>query len=592
MSLEYLRRNKRLKKALVSTVVFCCCLVGCKFSAHAAVDVREIYSNNQSTKYKVTLSDNIYKITDINGLQIVPEQISGKSVLFSNGGNKKVKIYVNRDEYVEVDLQNAVKDKKEPSILWKYKNTDKNMICLKAEDDAGVYQANSVGNVESARVILTNMPKSAEISLEMKESDDSVRIYDVFGNYQPIRMENITLDIEKAIRNANGDSVLLKLRDSKDSIRDITHIDGEVIALVPGKGVDSTYDTISGTMKIKINYDNLKEIVLSLDTDTKMPEIIRAYKSGSGRKVFVEAEDVQSGIRKFSVYNSNEEMEDVIEQITGVNEVRLISKDIPDGSTHVCVYDGVHNKAELDLADMVVDDKSPLVTIDYDDGLYILNVVKDKSGIESVSLDGEDVDVYNNNPVGEFSYRYENLDGESVIKACDGIGNVALVTVNETMCTVRRAYRNAVGSRLSIDVEDKRGIQRITDQYDNPIERFLYDTNQAKGYYKVRPNTSQVKIFYLDGKSYALNLEELTNAVGVADEVYEDGLVSRCKVSSKAGIKKVQYKDGRKISFKQDLPDDITIECTVTDEHGVAVPTFVTVYDAVGNSININESLG
>ena len=96
---------------------------------------------------------------------------------------------------------------------------------------------------------------------------------------------------------------------------------------------------------------------------------------------------------------------------------------------------------------------------------------------------------------------------------------------------------------------------------------------------------------YQDGKSYLLDLEELTDAVVVTDEVFENDLVSKCKVSSKAGIKEVRYKDGRRISFREDLPDDITIACTVIDKRGIEAPTFVTVYDALGNSININESL-
>ena len=171
------------------------------------------------------------------------------------------------------------------------------------------------------------------------------------------------------------------------------------------------------------------------------------------------------------------------------------------------------------------------------------------------------------------------------------MGNINLVTVNETMRTVRRAYKNAEGSRLSIDIEDKRGIEKITDQDDNPIERFLDESFKAKGFYKVRPNTNQVKVFYQDGKSYALDLEELTTDVVITNEIFKNDSVSRCKVLSKAGIKEVCYKDGRKISFREDLPDDVTIECTVPDGNGDIIPTFVTVYDALGNSVNINEDL-
>ena len=138
----------------------------------------------------------------------------------------------------------------------------------------------------------------------------------------------------------------------------------------------------------------------------KAPNIIRAYKNATERKIFLEARDVQSGIRKFSVYNSNENEDNVLRQIAEFSETQISSNDIPEGSTHVRVYDGVYNKAELTLAEVAVDDKCPEVTMDYNDGQYTLNIVKDKSGIDSVSLDDEAVDEYKDCPVGEFTYEF------------------------------------------------------------------------------------------------------------------------------------------------------------------------------------------
>lgn len=582
-------KKRGMLKKIVSVAIICCCVGGYGFDT-CAVDVSEIYSNKQSTKYKITLSDNIYKITDINGVQIIPEQVSGKSILFSNGGRSKVRVYVNKDKYIVVNLQadNVVKDKIPPIIDWKYKDIMTNEIRVKLHDDAGVYQVNSVSGGESARVIFTKMPKSAQVSLEMPDEGGGIDIYDVFGNAKVLLPEDITLSISRAVKNINGDSVLLKLNDSAKMIQGITYVDGELIDPILGGGVDRTYITHRGTTQVNLNYSGNKKITLLLDTDVKSPDIVRAYRGGANlSRVFLEAQDRQSGIRKISFYNSSDNVYDIIKEIVGVQEVEIASSDIADGCTHVYVYDGVSNATKLDISEMVVDDVSPKVSMDYADGCYTLRIEKDKSGIDSVKLDNVDVDIYENCPVGEFSYNFVDLEGDSKVRACDGIGNVTEVTVNETMCTARRLYKNASGSWLSIDVGDQRGIQKITDGDEHPIERFLEDTHKVRGFYKVRPNTNKIKIFYQDDKSYALDLEELTSSPVVTEEVCVDGLISRCKVSSKAGIREVRYKDGRKISFKEDLPDDITVSCTAMDK---VTPTCVTVYDAVGNSVDINKN--
>ncbi|MBP5426314.1 MAG: hypothetical protein J6Y29_00205 [Clostridiales bacterium] len=595
-----IRKGKWLKDLLIGTAVFCFCVVGSNYVAGAA-KVEEIYTNRQYTKYKLKLSEKIYKIADANGVLIVPEQLDDKSALFTCPANKKVRVYFNNSEYILVDLQDcdAITDVVSPRIMWKYKDIANSRICLKVEDEAGVYQVNDVkredGDLveyESARVIFSKMPKTADLSLEMEDLNGGIRIYDVFGNRKQLLARDIDLNVAKAVKNMNGDKILIKLADSAERIKDIMYPDGEVIESGVGRSVERVYNTDPGTEEILVNYgtNNIKNVLLKLDTDVTAPDVVRAFKNGDNSKLFIEIQDDKSGIKKISFYNRELDSETIIRDIMGISEKEFVKSDVIEGNTHLIVCDGVDNKKKISLENVEVDNVGPIITVNYSDAGYTINVKKDKSGLDSVKLDDVDIEVYNDYPVGDFTYNFEDLNGESSIRACDGVGNMEVLSINDVMRKINKKYKNVVGSRLSIDVEDKRGIVKITDQDDNVIERFLESTNRAIGAYKVRENTTGIKVFYKENKSYLVDLEELSSAPIVTEELVEDNLIRRCKVSSIAGIKEISYKDGRKIVFKQDMPEDIIIDCTVRNA-GIIEPTVVVVVDTLGNSVKINESL-
>ena len=152
-------------------------------------------------------------------------------------------------------------------------------------------------------------------------------------------------------------------------------------------------------------------------------------------------------------------------------------------------------------------------------------------------------------------------------------------------------YKNNKGTLISITVEDLRGIVKITDQDGRTIERLFGNETRVSGVYKVRGNIQSIKVFYEEDKSYDIYLEELTQPPQVTHEIVDNGFITHCTVASNAGIKSIEYSNGKKILFKTDMPDDIEVDCILENDNGGTEPAYVTVYDALGNSIEINETL-
>ena len=565
------------------------------FDVSSTSNVQEIYRNSEATKYKITLLDKIiYKVTDMNGEKITPEQLSGKSVLFSNNGLNKVRVYSSSSNYEVVDLESdeVMVDITSPKVLWKYKNNGDNLLWLEIEDESGLYEIRKNNQVGSLRTIFTGMQKKAILSIELAEGEilERLEISDIFGNTEVIEVSEITLNVVEAFKNANGSVIVLKLNDSENNITGLEYLDGTEIESVSGTDLEKTYNVAPGTTKIKVKFGD-EYAIIQLDTDAKSPEIVRVWKKGDNSRMLLETKDYESGVKKIAFYNKSTKNEQVYKEFEGLHIGGVSQYDIMEGATHLYVYDGVGNRTKVAMTSIGVDDEGPVIVVRYKDGKYIMTVREEKSGIDTVRLDGIDVDTYIDYPAGEFVYTYDDLNGDSYITASDGLGYAVSLTVDEAISIRKRIYKNDQGDIISIKLEDDRGIQKITDQDGNIIERFLLNEKEISGVYKVRSDIDSIKVFYQDNKCYNIRLQELSEKPQISNEVYDDELITECVVSSKAGIKKIEYRDGRSIEFKENIPDDIIVNCTELNDDSLVVPAFVTVYDALDNSVNINESL-
>ena len=591
---------KDVKNIIFSVAVVFICLLNAEVYADknvkmSAFDVssgiKEIYRNGLSTKYKIVASYNIFKITDQNGGSsgITLERKSGNSALFSCNGLTKIRVYSTSSKYEEVNLENAIPDVTPPEILWKYKDASDNIVWFEVEDEAGLYEIRSTSSGQTLRTVFTKMQKSVVASVEASRIEDLV-ISDVFGNVGTIDVSNITLNVTKALKNVNGSRFIIRLNDYKNTITGIEYVDGRPIEVLSTNGFEDAFDVLPGTTKVKVKFGDEYAIV-QLDTDAKSPEVIRAWRKNDSSRVLLETRDDQSGIRKISYYNRNTKYEELFKEFHNDEGGKVTPYDIEEGITHIYIYDGVDNITKLSVSSIDVDDEAPMINIKYVDGQYKIIVKENESGMSELKLNEDDITTYTDYPTGEFVYTYNDLEGGSYVTASDGVGNIMSLTVDEIISVRDRVYRNSRGDILSIKIEDDRGIQKITDQDGNVIERLLINETEINGVYKVRKNTDSINVFYGNNKSYNIKLQELSLKPQVSNEVYDNELITECLVASKAGIRKIEYNDGRKIVFKKDMPDDIVVNCTRID-NGVAVPTFVTVYDALGNSVNINESLG
>lgn len=591
---------KDVKNIIFGVAVFFVCLLNVEVYADKNVKmnvfdvssgIKEIYRNGLSTKYKIVASYNIFKITDQNGSSsgIILERKNGNSALFSCNGLTKIRVYSTSSKYEEVNLENAIPDVTPPEILWKYKDANDNIVWFEVEDESGLYEIRSASTGQELRTVFTKMPKNAVASVEANNIEDFV-ISDIFGNMGTIDVSNITLNVTKAVKNVNGSRFIIGLSNYKNKITGIEYVDGRPIEILSTNGLEDAFDVLPGTTKVKVKFGNEYAIV-QLDTDAKSPEVTRSWRSSDGGRVLLETKDDESGIRKISYYNRNTKYEELFKEFYNAEGGKVESYDIDEGITHIYIYDGVDNITKLSISSIDVDDEAPTINIKYVDGQYKITVKEDKSGMSELKLNEDNITTYTDYPTGEFVYTYNDLEGSAYVTASDGVGNIMSLTVDEMISVRDRVYRNSRGDILSIKIEDDRGIRKITDQDGNVIERLLISETEINRVYKVRENTDSINVFYGNNKSYNIKLQELSLKPQVSNEVYDNELITECLVASKAGIRKIEYKDGRKIVFKKDMPDDVVVNCTRND-NGVAVPAFVTVYDALGNSVNINESLG
>lgn len=586
------RYNINLKKILVGISIICVGIIKMSINVNAQdeLSVLELYKNSQSTKYKLEISEDIYKITDMNGIEIIPERVYKNDILFENNGNNTVRVFTNELNYIDVNLENAVMvtDTTPPNILWKYKNTEDNTIYLEIQDSAGLYEMRNVRQAEALRAIFTRMQKDVVLSLSEKDINNKIEIFDVFGNKAELDISDITLDVNIATRDMLGTKIALKLRDTQNNISNVTYLDGVEIAQIGSSEVENVYAISEGTTKVIVNHGT-ENTVVQLDTDMRAPEVVRIWKNEDSSIIMLETRDLQSGVDKITVCNGDEE---ILRNVNGLIKRQILSEEIEDGITYIGVYDTMGNKIKIPLDDVLVDTLVPQITLKYENGEYRIITKEINSGVIEIKLDNTQIERYEDCPTSEIVYILNDLDGESYVKVCNGVGNEAILKVNDGLSTCVRAYKNNAGTAISIDVSDQRGIVKITDQADNVIERFFTNVKDVSTTYSTRKNTEGIKIYYQDDKCYTISLTKLTTAPIVSDEVFDDyGYVKECKVFSPAGIKQIVYSTGKKEVFKKGLLNEMVVNCMDENDDDELEPVYVKVYDGVGNIVKINEDL-
>ena len=587
-----LRYNANLRKILVSLAIICVSFVKVSINVDAqnTLSILELYKNSQSTRYKLVLSEKIYKVTDTNGEEIIPEQVNLNNILFENNGESVIRVFNKKLEFIEVNLDDAtvIEDTIPPNILWKYKNTEDDTIYMGLHDDAGLYEITNIKQAESLRAILTKMPNDIIVSFNADDVNNKVEIYDVFGNKSEIDINDITLDVNMATKNVNGNKIALKISDSQNGITNVTYSNGEEIIAVGSVGLEDIYEINKGTTKVIVNHGT-ESTEVQLETDIKAPEVIRIWKNADDSIIMLETKDTQSALDKITIRKGTEE---ILKDINGLIKEQILSETIDNDVTHIYIYDIMGNRKKVAIDDIQVDTQVPQITIKYKNGEYIITANEQNSGVLELKIDELQLERYEDCPTDDVIKVVANLDGESNVKAYNGVGSESILNVNEAMSVRRRAYKNNLGTSISIEVSDQRGIVKITDQLGNVIERFFTSVEEVSTTYTTRKNTESINIFYKDDKSYTVNLEKLTDTPEVFDEVFDDnGLVTECKVYSPAGIKQIVYDTGKKQVFKKDLLDEIVVNCMDENDDDELEPVYVKVYDGVGNIVKINEDL-
>lgn len=463
-----------------------------------------------------------------------------------------------------------VNDGVAPQILWAYKDVEQNCIYAGLKDGTGLNEIIDQDN--KVRVRFPKYPLEKIARYELHDGDTQFTITDIGGNSTVVRIEDISLNVGSAYKNANGDKIIIELEDLSKGISKVTYLNGTEIEVNDDYGVvgKSCYEVNPGTTKILVFQDGgttYAELQLELDAMGPQIEANNAgghnYRNDGNGLVVINPVDSQSGLQKIVVGETTLEFnldEEVLKQIN-----------IEDVTTLV-FYDGLGNITEVEVNTLEEDTTKPTGTIEYveENDEYIVTVQDTESGLWKLVKNELENDPYTNfellYPQDQQTVTLDTILGLNKLEIYDAVGNVHEIDLSSVQCMVSYANVNEDGTKIALDLFDSRGIVKLgildVDGNESIIEVFGAGQRRLSAGYDVPEGTVAVNVYFTAEDATRADLAEYTTKP----------MLLNGKASSLVGIRKVVYEGGEILEFTKNEPKVVSIE------EGA-----VEVYDTVGN---------
>ena len=464
-------------------------------------------------------------------------------------------------------------DSEGPEVLWAYKNVQYNYVQVGLREMLGLKEIKDQDG--KTRIVFNDNPTHAIAKYELQDNDTEFTVTDIADNGTLVKLDDVTLIVSSAYKNANGDKIVLSMYDMVNGISKVTYTDGREIPVQLRNGIHykKCYEVDEGTTRVLVYQDDGETYTeVLLDLDSKGPKIIpnaeggQTYRNIAGDLIVMQPVDAQSGIKKVVVG-------DTVLQLQCLPQ-RLLKQMVTNGVETIVLYDAFDNVTRVKVSEIERDETAPTGSIEYvpENDNYILTVQDTQSGLWKVVKDEEIDDPYEDfnltYPREEKQVTLDTVIGLSKLKIFDAVGNVYEIDMSGVRCVITYAYISPDGTKIALSAYDTRGITKVgildENEKESIIEVFRGRNQRLRKCYDIPQGIQAINFYSFDD----VTREDLTVYAQIPEIVGN-------LAYSPIGIRKVEYDDGISLEFRKNEPSRARVNLEGRE--------WARVYDTLGN---------